>query len=239
MAFQSRSGTTGQLRAVSVEIAIISDTHMPRGERRLPDACVERLRAADLIIHAGDLMHAVGAARAPGATRRVVAVHGNVDDAAVRAALPAAATRRGRRAQDRGRPRRRPGAGPARAAATPVSRTPTPSSSGTRTCRCTSAREDGFQIFNPGSPTERRRAPAPTMGMAARALRRQADVRAHRRSTDRLRRDGPLGVLRRHRRLDPDRPAAGCPRCSCAAAATASCSTAARAPSASSCSRSG
>src|SRR6202011_5749240 len=26
---------------------------------------------------------------------------------------------------------------------------------------------DGFQIFNPGSPTERRRAPAHTMGMAA------------------------------------------------------------------------
>jgi uncharacterized protein len=26
--------------------------------------------------------------------------------------------------------------------------------------------EDGFQIFNPGSPTERRRAPVHTMGMA-------------------------------------------------------------------------
>jgi predicted phosphodiesterase len=25
---------------------------------------------------------------------------------------------------------------------------------------------DGFQIFNPGSPTERRRAPAHTMGLA-------------------------------------------------------------------------
>jgi predicted phosphodiesterase len=25
---------------------------------------------------------------------------------------------------------------------------------------------DGFQIFNPGSPTERRRAPVPTMGVA-------------------------------------------------------------------------
>jgi len=26
--------------------------------------------------------------------------------------------------------------------------------------------DDGFQIFNPGSPTERRRAPAHTMGIA-------------------------------------------------------------------------
>ena len=28
------------------------------------------------------------------------------------------------------------------------------------------AERDGFQIFNPGSPTERRRAPAHTMGIA-------------------------------------------------------------------------
>jgi len=31
-----------------VRIAVISDTHMPRGGRVLPPACVERLRAADL-----------------------------------------------------------------------------------------------------------------------------------------------------------------------------------------------
>ena len=30
--------------------------------------------------------------------------------------------------------------------------------------------DDGFQIFNPGSPTERRRAPAHTMGLAASRL---------------------------------------------------------------------
>ena len=29
---------------------------MPRGARRLPDACVERLRSADLILHAGDFV---------------------------------------------------------------------------------------------------------------------------------------------------------------------------------------
>ena len=39
-----------------MELAIVSDTHMPRGDRRLPDACVARLRAADAILHAGDLM---------------------------------------------------------------------------------------------------------------------------------------------------------------------------------------
>ena len=34
--------------------AIIADTHLPRGSRRLPDACVGRIRDADLLIHAGD-----------------------------------------------------------------------------------------------------------------------------------------------------------------------------------------
>ena len=35
-------------------LAIVSDTHLPKGSRRLPDACVERLARADLILHAGD-----------------------------------------------------------------------------------------------------------------------------------------------------------------------------------------
>ena len=45
-----------------MQIAVISDTHLPRGRRRLPDVCVERLRAADLImpdtgLQAGDVIH--------------------------------------------------------------------------------------------------------------------------------------------------------------------------------------
>jgi predicted phosphodiesterase len=39
-----------------VEIAIISHTHMPRGNRRLPAAGVSRLRRAEMILHASDLM---------------------------------------------------------------------------------------------------------------------------------------------------------------------------------------
>jgi predicted phosphodiesterase len=34
-------------------IAIIADTHMPRGGRRLPAGCVERIATADLLLHAG------------------------------------------------------------------------------------------------------------------------------------------------------------------------------------------
>jgi uncharacterized protein len=72
-----------------VLVAVIADTHMPRGGRRLPEACVERLRAADLILHAGDVVAAsvfeeLGALGPP-----VHAVHGNMDDAVLRERLPA------------------------------------------------------------------------------------------------------------------------------------------------------
>ena len=30
-----------------MQIAVISDTHLPRGNRRLPEDCVARLKAAD------------------------------------------------------------------------------------------------------------------------------------------------------------------------------------------------
>ena len=74
-----------------MEIAIVSDTHLPKGFRRLPDACLERLRAADVIVHAGDLS-TLAVLEQLQSYGRVVAVHGNVDDAAVRAVLPPSAT---------------------------------------------------------------------------------------------------------------------------------------------------
>jgi len=39
-------------------IAVISDTHLPSGRRVLPPPCVERIRRADLVLHAGDVMTA-------------------------------------------------------------------------------------------------------------------------------------------------------------------------------------
>ena len=146
-----------------MEIAIISDTHMPRGPRRLPPACVARLRAADLIVHAGDLntLEVLDELRALG---EVVAVRGNVDDASVRAALPASAqvtigalrlavihdagTRQGRLERLR---RRFPQAD---AVVFGHSHIPLLERAG-----------DGFQIVNPGSPTERRRAAHHTMAV--------------------------------------------------------------------------
>jgi hypothetical protein len=37
-----------------VFLALIVDTHLPRGDRRLTDSCLDVLRAVDLIVHAGD-----------------------------------------------------------------------------------------------------------------------------------------------------------------------------------------
>jgi uncharacterized protein len=146
-----------------VEIAIISDTHLPKGARRLPEACVARLADADLIIHAGDLVRLSVLEEVQALGPPVVAVHGNVDDAAVRMALPETATvdagehrigiihdagaAEGRLERLR---RRFPGA---QAVVFGHSHIPLHERA-----------PDGFQIFNPGSPTDRRRQPRFTMG---------------------------------------------------------------------------
>jgi putative phosphoesterase len=150
-----------------VEIAIISDTHLPKGGRRLPERCVDRLRAADLIVHAGDFS-TPQVLRELQSYGRVLAVHGNVDDAAVRAALPEAAVVEAGGARlavihdagpSRGRlerMRRRFARSGARADAVVFGHSHIP---------LHEQAADGFQIFNPGSPTDRRRAPRHTMGI--------------------------------------------------------------------------
>jgi hypothetical protein len=146
-------------------IAAISDTHLPRGRRRIPDACLDRLAGADLILHAGDIsthevLREIEAIGPP-----VKAVYGNVDAPDLRATLPEALEVR---TPDGARIAMLHDAGPA-----------------TRRLERMRARfpdanavvfghshiplheqRDGFQIFNPGSPTDRRRQPRHTMGIA-------------------------------------------------------------------------
>jgi uncharacterized protein len=148
-----------------VRLAVISDTHLPRGNRRLPDACVERLRAADAILHAGDLMEASVLRELQALGPPVHVVRGNVDSAELQAQLPAArivnaAGARIAMLHDAG-----PAAGrlvrmrnrfpDAHAVVFGHSHIPLHETGA-----------DGFQIFNPGSPTERRRSPQHTMGVA-------------------------------------------------------------------------
>ena len=61
---------------------------MPRGARRLPPSCEAVLRRADLIIHAGDFCSLAVLTELRLPLGPVVGVHGNVDEPAVRAALP-------------------------------------------------------------------------------------------------------------------------------------------------------
>jgi uncharacterized protein len=70
-------------------IAVIGDAHLPRGSRSLPEACVRRLRAAELILHTGDhsSVESLEALRALGPD--VHAVHGNTDEPGLRESLAA------------------------------------------------------------------------------------------------------------------------------------------------------
>ena len=145
-------------------LALISDTHLPRGSRRLPDDCRRRLEAADMILHAGDVTSASTLAEIELIGPPVVAVHGNQDDAELCRQLPlertveVAGSRIGMvhdAGPAAGRLRRMRGRFPdADAVVFGHSHLPL------------HEQDDGFQIFNPGSPTDRRRAPAYTMGLA-------------------------------------------------------------------------
>ena len=147
-----------------MQLAIIGDTHMPRGRRALPEECIARLRGADAILHAGDLVALEVLELLQSLGPPVHAVHGNVDEPDVRVRLPAlrvvqaggariVMTHDGGPAEGRlARLRRRfPDAD---AVVFGHSHLPL------------HEQRDGFHIFNPGSPTERRRAPAHTMGLA-------------------------------------------------------------------------
>jgi uncharacterized protein len=144
-----------------MRIAVISDTHMPRGARRLPEACVERLRVADLVLHGGDVTGTSFWEELGELGRRVEGVRGNMDQPDLAAVLPAtrvveaegvriglvhipgpAAGREARLAA------RFPGC-----AAVVYGHTHVPQVERVR----------GVWMLNPGSPTERRRAPTRTM----------------------------------------------------------------------------
>jgi uncharacterized protein len=145
-------------------IAVLADTHMPKGARRLPERAVALLREAEAVLHAGDFFAASVLKEIDGICPGPIhAVHGNVDEGELRAALPEtlavefdgariamvhdAGPAKGRLARMRARfPE---------AAAVVFGHSHLP----------LHEEEGGFQIFNPGSPTERRRAPHHSMGL--------------------------------------------------------------------------
>jgi hypothetical protein len=144
-------------------IAVIADTHL-RGGRPLRASCAEVAQGCDLILHAGDIADEEALELFRGLGPPLLAVHGNVDTPGVRASLPEecswegdgariamvhdAGAAKGRLARMR---RRFPDAD---AVVFGHSHIPLHETDG------------GFQIFNPGSAMQRRRAPRHTMGIA-------------------------------------------------------------------------
>jgi putative phosphoesterase len=144
-----------------MRIAVISDTHMPKGARALPQACVERLRAADLILHGGDIVGAGFLEELLALGPPVEAVYGNMDEPGLKASLPkdrvveAGGVRIGmvhipgpRVGREARLLARFPGCD-----AIVYGHTHVPQVD----------RHDGVWILNPGSPTERRSSPERTM----------------------------------------------------------------------------
>jgi uncharacterized protein len=144
-------------------IAVLADTHMPKGSRRLPQRCIDAIASAEATIHAGDFSAASVLAEVRALCPLVHAVHGNVDEPQLQHSLPAtleielgdstvaithdAGPAKGRLA------RLRRSFPKAEAVVFGHSHLPLHEVEG------------DFQIFNPGSPTERRRAPRPSMGV--------------------------------------------------------------------------
>jgi uncharacterized protein len=145
-------------------VALISDTHIAGPRRTLPTGCIELISRSDLVVHAGDFMTEAALAELEAIGIPVEAVYGNMDSPELRRRLAAerlielpgvsigvvhdAGPANGRLERLR---RRFPDAA---AAVFGHSHMPLHES------------RDGFQIFNPGSPLERRRAPSHTMGLA-------------------------------------------------------------------------
>jgi putative phosphoesterase len=147
-----------------MRLAVISDTHLPRGTRVIPPRALELCAGADAILHAGDFTSLAALEQIEALGPPLYAVHGNVDGPDVRARLPE------RRVDE--------------FAGVRIAMTHIPGPPAGRLERLHAAFPDadavvyghthmpehleheGFQGFNPGSPTERRRAPTHTMGIA-------------------------------------------------------------------------
>ncbi|HEX6458967.1 MAG TPA: metallophosphoesterase family protein [Thermoleophilaceae bacterium] len=145
-------------------IAVVSDTHLPRGARRIPDECLRHMAGADLILHAGDFVSLAALEQIESLGPPLVAVHGNVDSMDLRRRLPGEQTVDAAGVQigmihdagpSRGRIERMRARFPD-AAAVVYGHSHIP----------LHEESHGFQLFNPGSPTDRRRQPRHTMGLA-------------------------------------------------------------------------
>ncbi|MFF7381498.1 YfcE family phosphodiesterase [Streptomyces griseoluteus] len=161
-----------------MRLLLLSDTHLPRRAKRLPDRLLAELPHADVVFHAGDWVDTATLDLLESESRRLVGVYGNNDGDDLRARLPEVA-----HAELDGL---RFGVvhetGPARG----------------REARCAerfpgldvlvfghshipwdTTAPGGLRLLNPGSPTDRRRQPHATYMTATVADGVLADVTTH------------------------------------------------------------
>ncbi|MDO0909570.1 metallophosphoesterase [Streptomyces sp. DT2A-34] len=162
-----------------MRLLLMSDTHLPKRAKALPDPLLAELPRADVVFHAGDWVDAATLDLLESRCARLVGVHGNNDGPDLRARLPEVAyvelggLRFGVVHET----------GPAKG----------------REVRCAARFPDldvlvfghshipwdttaptGLRLLNPGSPTDRRRRPHCTYMTATVAEGRLTDVELHR-----------------------------------------------------------
>ncbi|MGW2635884.1 metallophosphoesterase family protein [Streptomyces sp. NPDC001348] len=71
-----------------MRLLLMSDTHLPKRAKRLPDELLAELPRADVVIHAGDWVDTATLDLLEVRSRRLVAVYGNNDGPQLRARLP-------------------------------------------------------------------------------------------------------------------------------------------------------
>jgi hypothetical protein len=146
-----------------IRLAVIADTHL-RGGRPLPERCADLARECDFVLHAGDIADAAALELFEGLGPPLLAVAGNVDEGDVRSRLPEETCWEG----EGSRIGMVHDAGPAKGRLARMRRRFPETDAVVFGHSHIPLHEEGegFQIFNPGSPTQRRRSPRHTMGIA-------------------------------------------------------------------------
>ncbi len=162
-----------------MRLVVMADTHVPKRARDLPPELWAAVDAADVVVHAGDWVDVALLDALEARSRRLIAVYGNNDGAALRARLPEVAhadldglrlavvhetgSRQGREERCE---RAYPGVD---LLVFGHSHIPWDTTA-----------PGGLRLLNPGSPTDRRRQPHATYLTLEVADGRPADVRLHR-----------------------------------------------------------
>jgi hypothetical protein len=164
---------------VPVSVVFISDTHMPKRARDLPDSLWDRIVTSDVVVHAGDWVDVAVLDELERRARRVVGVYGNNDHGVLRERLPEIARVelggvRFAVVHETGDAKGREQRCAERFSDVDVlvfghSHIPWDTTAGT-----------GLRLLNPGSPTDRRRQPYATYLTAEADAGRLSEVTLHR-----------------------------------------------------------